>query len=290
MQKSFFASQAYAFLTVLLWSTAYVFTKVALQHFSASALGLLRCAVASLCLVAVVFAKRLPPPQRSYWPLFLLSGLAGFTLYIITFNIGSTMLNATTNCVIISTSPIITALLASALFKERLTARQWIATWLAFAGILAMSLLDGVFMVSEGLAWMLAAAVLISVYNILQRKLSRHFGALTITAYSFFPGTLFLLVFLPQALDQVRTAPAILVALVCFLGIFPSALAYLAWGKALALAPKTSSVANYMFLTPFLALILEYAVMGTLPGRGTFIGGALILAGLLIFMAAREKK
>ena len=57
MQQSFLLSQLYAFLTVALWSSAYVFTKIELQYFSVSSLGLLHCLVASLCLALVVLRE-----------------------------------------------------------------------------------------------------------------------------------------------------------------------------------------------------------------------------------------
>ena len=120
---------------------------------------------------------------------------------------------------------------------------------------------------------MLAAALLISIYNILQRGLFRGFGAIQMTAYSFFAGTLLLLPFLSKAAGQLRNAPGEQLALVFFLGVCPSAIAYLAWAKALSIAPKTSRVTNYMFLTPFPALIWDYFVSGELPGAGTFAGG-----------------
>ncbi len=290
MNHPFLLSQAYAFVTVLLWSTAYVFTKVALQYFSASSLGLLRCGVAALCLLLALGPKRFSRPPLKQLPLFLLSGAAGFGLYILAFNIGSSLLNPTTSCVIISMSPIITALLARLAFGEKLNAGRWAATGLSFGGVLLMFLWDGAFTLSAGLLWMLGAAVLISIYNVLQRGLARRYNPLQITAYSFFFGSLMLLGFLPEASAELQAAPLRQVGLVVFLGIFPSAVAYVAWSKALAITAKTSSVTNYMFLTPFLALLLEYAVMGAWPGTATFAGGGVILLSLLLFSLAGRRE
>lgn len=290
MKSRFAQSQLYAFSTVFLWSTAYVFTKLALLSFSPSVLGLLRCLVGTACLMLVVGAKGLAWPERKALPGFIFSGAVGFALYLIVFNTGSALLNATTSCIIISTSPLITALLAVFVFRERMGAFRWLTILLAFSGVVIMCLWDGEFAISEGLLWMLGAAFLISSYNIAQRWLGRRYAPLQITAYSFFFGTVLLLGFLPKALEQVPAAPWPQIGLVCFLGVFPSALAYLFWSKALALAPKTSQVTNYMFVTPFLALGLEYIVMGALPGSGTFVGGAVVLLGLALFFAAGKRE
>ena len=69
-----------------------------------------------------------------------MAGLSGFALYMLVFNKGSMLLNATTSCIIISTSPIITALLARIGFGEKPGARGWAATGLAFGGVYIMTL------------------------------------------------------------------------------------------------------------------------------------------------------
>ena len=67
------------------------------------------------------------------------------------------------------------------------------------------------------------------------------------------------------------------------MGIFSSAVAYVCWAKALSLAPQTSSVSNFMFLTPFIATVLGYWILGETLSFQNGIGGVLILAGLLLF-------
>ena len=70
---------------------------------------------------------------------------------------------------------------------------------------------------------------------------------------------------------------------VLILGIFSGTAAYAAWSQALAKADKISSVSNYMFLTPFLAGFLGFAIAGEVPDTPTIAGGAVILSGLFMF-------
>ena len=292
--------QAYAFATVVLWSTAYVYTKVALAFFTPGPLGLVRCAVASLA-----FLVLLPVtghgnskgngrggffvPAARHLPLFAASGLSGFTLYLLAFNEGSISLNPTTNCIVISTAPILTAALARVVFNEQLPVLRWLALALAFCGVVLMNGGGSGFMLAPGMGWVLVAAVLLGLYNIVQRGLSRHYGPVQIAAWSFFAGTLFLLYCLPQTVAEMQAAPAHALWLALFLGIFPSAAAYLCWTKALAVAPRTSVVTNYMFLTPFLSMLLDFAVRGGLPEASTFAGGAVIMGALLLFSLAGRR-
>lgn len=281
---------AYALVTVFLWSSAYVFTKVALSHFSVSALGLLRCGIAAAVLLLYLFAWRTGLPRLRDWPWFFLSGATGFALYLLFFNQGMRSLGPTESCIIISTSPIITAALARAAFREKLTLAGWAAIGGAFGGILLMTLWNSSMRLSWGIIWMLLAAVSISAYNCIQRYLSDRYAPVYITACSFACGVIPLLYLLPETALQVSAAPVSQIALVVYLGIFPSALAYLCWAKALAKAEKTSMVANYMFLTPLLALLLEYLVLGRWPGAGTFVGGTVILCSLALFVSSSKKK
>ena len=278
-----------AFLTVLLWSSAYVFTKIALEQFTGPALGFLRCAVATAALTMVMLFRRAPRPRAVDLPWLILSGAAGFALYLLAFNKGSETLNPTTCCIIISTAPIITALIARGWFKESLTAASWAAITAAFGGVVLLMLWDGSMTLSGGVFWMLAAALLISLYNIIQRKLSGRYDSLQITAYSFLAGTVLLLWIAPQATRELREASAGYIGVAVFLGLFPSALAYPLWVKALALAPRTSTVTNYMYMTPLLALLLEYVIMAELPGAGALVGGAVILGSLVLFARKGRK-
>jgi len=67
------------------------------------------------------------------------------------------------------------------------------------------------------------------------------------------------------------------------LGIFSSAIAYVAWSAAFAKAKQTSQVSNYMFITPFLTSILGFIIANEVPEQSTLVGGAIILFGVLIF-------
>ena len=285
---------AYAFATVVLWSTAYVYTNVALEFFTPGPLGLVRCAVASLAFLVILplMGKGRGGffvPAARHLPLIAVSGLSGFTLYLLAFNEGSISLNPTTNCIVISTVPIVTAALARIFFGERLPALRWLALALAFGGVVLMNGGGRGFMLAPGMGWVLVAAVLLSLYNIVQRTLSRHYGSVQIAAWSFFAGTLFLLYCLPQTVAELRAAPAHALLLLLFLGIFPSAAAYLCWTKALAITPRTSLVTNYMFLTPFLSMLLDFAVRGGLPEASTFAGGAVIMGALVLFSLAGKR-
>lgn len=280
----------YALLTVLIWSTAYIGTPVVSASYSAGALGLLRCLSAAAALAAITLALRLPRPRARDLPFFALSGLTGMALYLVLFNSGFATIGPTTSCVIVALSPVLSALLAAALFRERLTPLGWFAIGAAFCGILLMALWEGTMRINIGVVWTALAALSFAVYNLLQRKLGRGYDPRVITAYSFAAGAVFLLPYLFQAARQMRAAPPNHTLVVLFLGVFPSAIAYLLWVKALAIAPKTSYVTNYMFVTPFASLVLELWILRQWPDMGAVLGGIVILASLALFAAAGKRQ
>lgn len=164
--------------TILFWSLAYVLTRLALQYFTALSLGFLRYAVASAVLVVVCAVRRVPLPKWRDAPWFIASGVAGFFLYVVAFNIGAGYVTVATSSVVIASVPIFTALLAAVVFKEKLARYQWVAIAVEFAGILVLTLYGGAFSVNKGVLWLLLASVLLSVYNLRQRKLTRTYSAL----------------------------------------------------------------------------------------------------------------
>lgn len=273
----------YAALTILFWSLAYVLTRLALQYFSAFAMGFLRYLIASAALLVIVVIGKIQAPRRADLKWFALAGFFGFFLYMVAFNKGCETVTAATSSVIIATVPVITALLARMLYGEKLSAIQWAATAIEFSGVVLLTLLDHSFSVNGGLFLLLVAALSLGSYNLLQRKLTKTYSGLQASAYSIFAGTAMLAVFLPASMREVQTAPPLQLVYVAVLGVFSSAVAYATWAYAFKKAKNTSSVSNYMFVTPFVTALLGFLLAGERPDIATIAGGAVILSGVLVF-------
>lgn len=272
-----------AFSTVVLWASAFVFTKVGLREFTPQGLGAVRYLIASAFLLLVALIKKSRLPRLRDLPLFLASGLTGFGLYIVVFNLASSTVSAATGSILISTTPIITSVLAALIFKERISGLCWLAIAVEFGGILLITLHDGVFSFNAGVAWMLVAALSVSVYNLLQRKLVRTYGPFEANAFSMIAGTVFLLPFLPGGIQTLCHTSAWQIANAAYLGIFPSAIGYLLWVIALSKARKVSAVTNFMFFTPLLSTLLSFAVIGEVPSWAALAGGVIIIGGSVLF-------
>lgn len=273
----------YAMVTIVFWSLAYVLTRLTLQYFSAFSLGFLRYLIASCTLLLIAIVIKMKPPQKKDVPWFLLSGGVGFFFYMIAFNQGQATVTAATGSVVIATVPVITALLARFVYQEKLMPFQWLAILIEFVGVGVLTLMNKTFSVNAGLFWLLLAALALSIYNLLQRKLTQKYSALQSSTYSILFGTCMLAVFAPTSFREISHAPAIQYVYLAVLGICSSAVAYVSWAKAFSKAKKTSQVSNYMFVTPFLTSILGFWIAGEVLDKATLAGGSIILIGVLIF-------
>lgn len=281
----------YAWITIIFWALAFVLTKLALKHFSAFGLGFARYFIASIVLIIFLGFNGLKFPKKEDFWLFVSAGATGFFFYMIAFNQGQGLVSAATASIIISTVPVITALLARIVWKEKLKPHQWIATVLEFSGVFIISYLAGKaasentggFTLNIGLLWLAGAAFSSSIYNLLQKELTKRYSARIATAWGIFFGTIMLGIFAPKAIPETITAPIIQWVYLLILSIGSGAIAYITWTKAFALAKHTSDVSNYMFLTPLITVVLGLLIANEVPDFATIVGGSIILAGMAVF-------
>lgn len=275
--------QPYALATIFCWSLAFVFTRMTLSYFSAASLGFLRYLVASAALIVIAVIKKIKSPKPADWPLFLVSGFFGFFLYMIAFNKGLSSVPAATASVVNATVPVVTALIAGVVYREKIRGFQWVAVVIELIGIAVLTVMSGGLTQSGGLVWLFLAALSLSTYNILQRKLTKKYTAMQASTYSIFAGTLMLAFFSPTAFRELAAAPAAQYIYVALLGVFPSAIAYVSWSVAFSKAERTSQVSNFTVLTLFFTSLLGILILGETPNAATLVGGGITLAGVLLF-------
>ena len=280
----------YAGITTLIWAAAFLFTQFAQESFSSQSIGLLRYLAASAVMLVILLVKGIGFPKLKDVPKFLLAGGIGFALYVTAFNKSVETINGATCSVISQFIPILTAVFSSIFLREKISFRGWLCIAMAFAGILVLALWNGALSVKPGVFWMLLAAVSLSIYNLLQRMFVRDYTPFQVTAYCIFGGTLFLLLFLPGAIPEMKTASLVSWGAILYLGVLGGALGYVFWAKAFSLAERTSDVSNFMFAMPLLTSLIGFLVKGEVPGVETIIGGILIIGGMILFQMEKKNR
>lgn len=283
-----------AIVAVLFWASAFPAVKYALDYFSPEGLMLFRFLIASAALLGYCAVKRVPFPRIRDLPLFILSGATGIFLYMWAFNTGTDMVAAGISGFIIASAPVFTLVMSIILLKERVGARVWFGVLLSFGGIVLISATqldqgDG-FRLNLGIWLLLGAAICTSFYNIFQKRLLYKYSPIQASAYSVAFGTLFTLVFIPNMIRDLPGATPMANAVLIYLGLFPAALAYFLWGYSLSKAEKTIYVTSFLYLSPFLASVIAYFWLGEVIPPLAYVGGAVIVVGMIITNAAKRAK
>ncbi|CDX01672.1 putative amino-acid metabolite efflux pump [bioreactor metagenome] len=276
-----------AFMTIFIWGTTFISTKLLLESITPVEILFLRFAIGFLILL-LAYPHRLRIRERKQDLYFAAAGLCGVTLYFLLENIALTYTFASNVGVIVAISPFFTALFAHLfLDTEKLRVRFFIGFSVAVVGIILISFNGSNNLQLNPLGDILAvlAAVVWAAYSVLTKKISGfHYNTIQATRRIFFYGLVFMipalciLGFNPDITELTR--PNNLFNIL-FLGLGASALCFVTWNSAVKLlgAVKTSV---YIYLVPVITVITAVIVLGEKITGVSVLGIVLTLTGLLI--------
>lgn len=284
-----------ALITILIWGTTFISTKVLLVDFQPIEILFFRFLMGLLALL-IVYPHRLKGTTIKQESVFVAAGLCGVCLYYLLENIALTYTMASNVGVIISVAPFFTAILSHLFLKqdEKLRANFFIGFIVAMLGIGLISF-NGASLQLNPIGDLLAllAAFLWACYSILTRKISS-FGYNTIltTRRVFFYGILFMipaLFLFDFKLDLSRFANMTYLLNILFLGLGASALCFVTWNFAVKIlgAVKTSI---YIYLVPVITVAASVLIIHEPFTWIIGIGTILTLAGLLISEKKHTRK
>jgi drug/metabolite transporter (DMT)-like permease len=279
-------------LFILLWSSGFIFVKVALAYSDPLTLLAVRYALVVALLLPAVLALRLPWPRGFAWlhlPVVGLSVQAGhFASVNLALNHG---FSAGAASLITSLQPILVGLLAPWFAGERVSARRWVGLALGLAGavvvILARSALGGLPLL--GLFFAVLGLLTITGGTLYERR----FGTRThpITASLVQCGVAFAATLpLAAALEPMRfeLRPALIGAMAYL--VLANSIIALSLLLAMVRLGEASRVSALFFLVPPTTALLAWAVLGEAVPPLAWAGLAVSAAGVAIVTLERRRR
>lgn len=275
-----------ALITVVIWATTFISSKILLNTFTPLEVMFYRFVIAYFLLLIIhpKFHKIESIKEES---MFLLAGITGGSLYFLTENTAVKISQVSNVSLILATAPIITALLAHFFTKgEKLSKNLFLGFIVAISGVFLV-IFNGNFMLNLnplGDILALGAAISWSVYSITTKKFGSKYNPLYLTRKIFFYALLTMIPFLFTSefnfdVNKILTFKSL--SNLLFLGIVASSLCYVVWNFTVDKLGviKTN---NYIYLIPAITLIFSVLILNEKITLFSSLGAILIFLGVYI--------
>ena len=294
-QNSTLKGHLAALVSIAIWGTTFLSSKVLLASFSPVEILFFRYALA-YAVLWLVHPKPLKLQDKKQEWLFAGAGLCGVTLYTLLEVNALTLSYASNVSVIVSAAPFFCGVFAALILKEEKLRVSFFAGFaVAITGIALISFSGATELRLNPLGDLLAlgAAVTWGVYSILSRKITANgYNAFAVTRRIFF----WSLVFMPPAmalfgfrLDLARFAEPKNLLNLLFLGLVASALCYVSWNTALGTL-GTTRASVYIYLMPVVTVAASVLLLHERITAMSAVGMALTISGLFLSNLRPQKR
>jgi len=274
-------------LVCLIWGFNFSITKSAFDQIPPLPFTAIRFAISSLLLWLVLRVVegpvRLPPGALKR---LVLLGLMGNTFYQLAFMLGLARTTATNSALILSTVPTVVAVFAGVLGLERITTRMRWGIALGTLGVVLVIATRGVGFdrgTFTGDLLTVLAVLCWAGYTVGLRRVPGGVSPLRVTTITTLVGSPGLvLVGLPGVLrlDWGAVSPGAWLA-VAYASVLSLVVAYLLWNRSVKAIGGTRT-AIYMCLTPLVAVLGAWLLLGERPHPLQGIGALFIITGVLL--------
>lgn len=279
-----------ALFTVTAWGTSFLSTKILMVDGGLTPVEVYEYRFIAAYLILFAFTcRRIKSNSWRDEMVFALCGICSGSLYFITENYGLKLTTTANVSLLSSMSPIFTAFLVAAVFRQRLKAPLLVGSAVAFAGVacIIFSHGEGFEINPAGDLLAISSALCWAIYSVAIKRLLPYYSSMFISRKLFFYGVL---TGLPLMLMQQQPLhigvlfdfqhPQYLMNF-AFLVLFCSLAAYLVWNEVMkALGPVTTN--NYIYLQPPVTMVAGYFLLHEQIYLLGYVGCVLIIGGLVI--------
>ena len=274
-------------LVCVIWGMNFSVTKSAFDQLAPLPFTAIRFVVSSLLLWGIIRVTegpvKLPPGALRH---LIVLGVVGNTCYQLAFMLGLARTTATNSALLLSTVPTVVAVLAGALGLERITARMRGGIGLGTLGVVLVIAVRGVgFDRATFIGDLLTVLAVFcwAGYTIGLRRVPEGVSPLRVTALTTIAGTPgLLLAGLPGVLRLEWGAVGLNAWLaVGYSSVLSLVVAYLLWNRSVK-AIGGARTAIYMCVTPLIAVLGAWLLLGERPHPLQGVGAVFIIAGVLM--------
>ena len=270
-------------IAIILWASAFVGIRIGLAGYSPGGLALLRFLVASVFMALIYYSQGIE--KRVSWKdriQLLCAGMAGIGIYNICLNYGELSVSAGIASFIIGLMPVITVVLSLIFLQEKLSRGVWLGILISILGLVILAISENTEPgMQQGILAILVSALMGAILTIIQKQFASVYHPVAIISWVMWGGTLLLLIFAPALAEEIKVADFPTTAAVIYMGIFPAALAYLAWGYALKHLSATN-ISVSLYALPIVSTLLGFLLLGEQPSATSLIGSGITLIGAFI--------
>ena len=274
--------------SVVVWGASCIATKIALRDIQPITVVWARFAIGVIILgIVVLVRKQFKLPQRAEVPYFGVLGFLGIAFHQWLQSTGLMTSKASTTAWIVATTPLFIAMLSWVFLKEKLKWAQVIGIGMATIGVMLVisegeisSLSVGKFG-NRGDILIFISAINWAVFSVISRRGLKNHPAALMMFYVMAAGWFIISIpfFIGPGVNDLQALSLQSLLSVLFLGIFCSGIAYVFWYDALKSIPA-SQVGVFLYLEPFIAVIVAAFLLGESIILASLIGGILILIGV----------
>jgi len=227
--------------------------------------------------------------------LMALLGFTGGTLYFLAENTALQYSTASNVAILVSSTPVLTAILMSVLHKEeRLNARQAGGSALAFIGMVLV-VLNGQIVLHlnpKGDALALGAALCWTTYSAILQEVNKRYDVRFTTRKVFFYGIVtvipYFILVKPLSFDPAVLGEPAVWGNLLYLGIVASMLCFVLWNRAVGIL-GTVRTTNILYAQPFFTMLVAFFVLGERITWMAVLGAVLIIIGMAVFERFRSR-
>ena len=270
----------------LLLGFGFAIAKPAMEQFPPFLLMGLRFTIAALILI-----WWFPIPKKLLKDLFIVSFIGGTLTYSLVY-MGLNRVDASSSILLVHTEVPFGVIIAYFLFKEKPSLRSILGMIVAFIGLfvlLGAPNLEGKFI---GVLLLLVGAFTWSLGMVMAKPISKKIGGFAVTAWvCVFAGPMLLLgsfIFDGNTMNYFLSADLKGWSIVAFLGLILQPIAYGTWYHVMGRNP-VHKVMPVQLLLPLTGLSTAIFLLGEEPTKQAFIGGAIIIIGVILIVFTKSK-